>query len=202
MITETMSDEEIHKEVQRDRYEVHNYMEKIVSRYRHTIVTTPQCQFPLYFPPVTFTSHRENKYLVFFEIRDKKNWLENLLCTIVSLYDNNGIYAITFSVAFDKLYLYSPHFFSRYRTRFLKDENIKPIDVVKRFFKINPTTQFRTGEGDEFYGTCNEGAVFGKKEGNRFIFKTFVSFDMLFESQNDIKTELYDRLIKYRAEIQ
>jgi len=34
------------------------------------------------------------------------------------------------------------------------------------------------------------------------ILKTFVSFDMLHDSQEHIKTEIYDNLIKYRAEIQ
>lgn len=199
MITETMSDTEIHIEAKADRYELHNYMERIIQRYRHTIITSHR--FPIYFPPITYTSDRKNKYLIFFEARCKKDW-SNLLYTIVCLYDNNGIYAMTFSESFDKLYLYPPHFFSRYRTRFLKDENIPTLDVIKRFFKINPTTQMEDGDNNEIYGTCNEGAVFGKREDNRIIYKTFVSFDMLFESQDNIKTELYNKLIEYRVEIQ
>ena len=76
--------------------------------------------------------------------------------------------------------------------------------MIKRFFKINPTATISVVEdSDEFYGTCNEGAVFGKiTADNVIVLKTFVSFEMLHDSQEHIKTDIYNDLIKYRAEIQ
>lgn len=100
--------------------------------------------------------------------------------------------------------IFSPHFFSRYRTRFLKDENVSTLNVIKRYFKINPTAFPSDVEhNDSLTFTCNEGVLFGKIScDNVVVVKTFVSFDMLYSSQKEFKEACLDALIKYREEIQ
>jgi hypothetical protein len=37
----------------------------------------------------------------------------------------------------EKLYRFSPHFLIRYNERFLKQENISKLDLLKRFISVN-----------------------------------------------------------------
>lgn len=117
--------------------------------------------------------------MIFFEARNKKDWERGILYTIICLYEKQGgTNVMMFSTVSKGIHIYSPHFFSRYRSRFLKDDSISPLDVIKRFFKINPTATISVVEdSDEFYGTCNEGAVFGKiTADNVIVLKTFCKF--------------------------
>ena len=203
MITDKMSDMEIFKEVWSERGAVHGYMERLIPKYRRPIIKSSK--FPMYFTPIEFVSRKNNRYLIFFEARNKKDWERGILYTIICLYEKQGgTNVMMFSTVSKGIHIYSPHFFSRYRSRFLKDDSISPLDVIKRFFKINPTATISVVEdSDEFYGTCNEGAAFGKiTADNVIVLKTFVSFEMLHDSQEHIKTDIYNDLIKYRAEIQ
>lgn len=204
MIIDTMTDVEIYQEVRSEYDNIISYMDKITPKYRRPIIKSTK--FPMYFTPVEYKSPKGNKYILFFEARTKKDYDGRLLFTIICVYNKNGGLNV---MMFDKpsqrnIMIYSPHLFSRYRTRFLKEETLSSLDVIKRFFKINPTAMVNLTEGDEFAGTCNEGALFGKfiDEGKITIFKTFVSFDMLFNSQNEYKEDLHESLLKYREEIQ
>ena len=72
MITDKMSDMEIFKEVWSERGAVHGYMERLIPKYRRPIIKSNK--FPMYFTPIEFVSRKNNRYLIFFEARNKKDW--------------------------------------------------------------------------------------------------------------------------------
>jgi len=202
MITETMTDIEIYQEVRKEYDKILDYVMRISSKYRRYIIKSTK--FPMYFKPVEYTSSRGNSYIIFFEARTKKD-SENILFTIISVYNKNGLNAIMYCASpQNNIIIYSPHLFSRYRTRFLKDDSLSSTDVINRFFKINPTLNGMEVKDNEIAYTCNEGVLLGKfvDDGKITILKTFVSFDMLFETQKELKEDLLESLLQYRAEIQ
>lgn len=198
-----MTDIEIYQEVRSEYTNVNSYACNISAKYRRTIIKSTK--FPLYFKPIEYTTPKGNKCLILFEARCKKD-ANNILYTMVCVFNKNGgLNAMMYTKPPQRnITIYSPHLFSRYRTRFLKDDSLSSIDVIKRFFQINPTAMGGQTKGDEIACTCNEGVLFGKHidDGKIIVFKTFVAFDMLFQNQNDYKENLLESLLEYRAEIQ
>lgn len=204
MITDRMTDTEIHQEVKSEYPNLVSYMNKITPKYRRPIIKSNK--FPMYFEPVEYLSPKGNKYIIFFEARRKKDHDGKMLFTIICVYNKDkGLNAMMFGDPSQRnIMIYSPHLFSRYRTRFLKDDSLSSMDVIKRFFKINPTLQGGETKENEIACTCNEGVLFGKflDDGKITVLKTFISFDMLSETQKEYKEDLLENLLKYRAEIQ
>lgn len=204
MITETMTDFEIYEEVRKEHGLIISYVDRIAPKYRRPILKSNK--FPIYFNPIEYETKKGNKYLIFIEARCKKD-CNSFLYTIICIYNKSGLNAVMLNsnnTIASNITIYSPHFFSRYRTRFLKDEKISTLDVIKRYFKINPTAYPSDVEDSNSLAlTCNEGVLFGKiSDRNVVVVKTYVSFDMLYSSQNDFKEACLEALIKYREEIQ
>ena len=94
--------------------------------------------------------------------------------------------------------MFPPHFFQRYRDRFMEGNNdIKGIDLIKYFFCRNPT--FSSDETVEdkriFQTSCEDGVCLGiEKEKNIFIQRTFITYEMLKNDQIDTFESLYDSL--------
>lgn len=89
---------------------------------------------------------------------------------------------------------YTSHFLDRYNERFLQNNDISKLDVLKHFIIQNPMVQTKNKPDDKEYengifGRFNQGVGMGYKEellrNTFFHFKTFLSTDMLFESQDD-----------------
>ncbi|MDL2303588.1 hypothetical protein LJC28_04255 [Dysgonomonas sp. OttesenSCG-928-D17] len=140
MITEKMSDLEIYNELISERQYIMGYTFRLLEckkYYKRTIIKSNR--FPVYIPPVEVVSPKKNKYFIFFEAKTKKDW-KDILFTIICVYNKSGLNAVMFGVPPDNnIMMYSPYLFSRYRTRFLKDNTLSSIDVIKRFFRANPT---------------------------------------------------------------
>jgi len=179
-------------------------MDRIIPKYRRLIIKSSR--FPLYFKPVEYTSKRGNDYLIFFQANTKKDYDGRILFAVICVHNTKeGLNVMMFVKPPQRnIVIYSPHLFSRYRTRFLKEDSLSSLDVIKRFFKINATTVVNHVGNDEIVGTCNEGVLLGKfiDGGKVVIYKTFVSFDMLFENQSEYREDYLEWLLKYRAEIQ
>ena len=94
-------------------------------------------------------------------------------------------------VAYDYM-IYTPHFFERYRERYLKDDTTPIKDVINYFFKYNSV-----GGLNKFYsennatrpvgefGTMEHGAALGQWEHGVFIAKTFISSELFFIQQQE-----------------
>lgn len=79
---------------------------------------------------------------------------------------------------------------------------MEPIDVIKRYFKINSALTRRLEyETHEFIATCTEGIILGKAEEYIYIAKTFISEDIMRKDQIDLKERWLPYLKKYKSEI-
>lgn len=125
----------------------------------------------------------------------------------ISLYaffvKNRGIYVATEvddcdGGSFD---IYTPHFFDRYRERFLGDSTISKEDTIMMFIHNNLNNMRTDIESkkhpDNWYNVCNDGLCLCTKHPNNiYEMNTFVTFEMLHEDQADVVKEANDA-IKY-----
>jgi len=201
MIIDRMTDEEIRDEARREYNVVWAHVQRLIPQCRRPVIKANK--FPIYFKPVEYISKRRNHYIIYLEARCKADY-NNMLVTVICTYDRGGKHALMFvKPPYYDVNIYSPHLFSRYRTRFLKDESISPVEVMNRFFKINPTIHMLFTGDEEIAGVCNEGVLLGiVKDNNIFVWKTYLSFNILFEDQIDFKEGIHEALIKYREELQ
>lgn len=91
---------------------------------------------------------------------------------------------------------FTPHFLDRYNERFLKLENRSKLELLKRFITMNSCEVVRVMPDSEtinnrIFGRFKEGIGLGFKEffcdkGKEILhFKTYISTDMIFESQEE-----------------
>lgn len=189
MIIATMTDHEIRDEVFSEIDSINKYIDNKNNYYRRTVIKSKT--FPLYFQPVEYTTPKKNKYLLIYEARGK-DYPDDLKASCVCLYNQGGMNAITLGLRKQNYtaFLFSAHLFARYRKRFLQDETLSNLDVIKHFFIKNKEIVFNStysdfSNGGKLIGTTREGVIFGvQKEYNIFVLKTFFSFNMLKKWQN------------------
>lgn len=170
---------EILKEILKDREEIKEHFAK---HYRTCFKrqVLKATTFPFVPSPLHFTSSRRNKYLIYIEARKKGDWKTNTFYYVCCA----GNIAYLYNKELNLLSVFTPHFFSRYRERFIMDNNITTKQVIEKFFKNNLLTTCKVRVQDNtFMGTCKDGIAFGKYEKGIAIIKTFISRDMQFDKQ-------------------
>ena len=197
MIVTSMTDEELLIEVSKDYGSCLSRVQKDYNFYRRTIVKSSK--FPIYFKPIEYTSSRKNKFLLFIEAKSKKD-STNFLMTFVTYYlKPEGIYAIMIypkSNYSKTIVIYPPHFFERYKERYL-GRDIDTLDSIKEFFRYNSSNIIQFTEGNYYRGSCTHGFVFGEKlNENINILKTFITENMLKGDQNSLNTILSNELVE------
>ena len=96
-----------------------------------------------------------------------------------------------YCIDLDSILIFPPHFFSRYRERFIKNNNITTQQVIIKYFKNNLIITVKLNNKDKtFMGSCNDGIVFGEYDNELVFIKTFISRDMLFEKQKKMNLKL------------
>lgn len=141
-----------------------------------------------------------------FDYRSKQynNWIITIDCYVsgynlslaVYYIDQFGFNGIRVHPNHNSIAHYTPHFLERYNERFLRHENLSKIDLFKRFIQMNtlevtkliPDTETKQ---NRIFGKFTEGIGLGYEERLDEIgkaicqFKTFISNDMIRESQMD-----------------
>jgi hypothetical protein len=206
MIVDSMTKEEIRQEyiadlpsIKRKTFYLHEAL-----KCRRAIIQAKH--FPLHFKPTEHISPRKNNYFISFVSTSKKDIkLGPIESDFLYYHRPEGIYAATIDYDCLCITIYSPHFFDRYRERYLKDTSIPKLEVIKEYFKYNSTirrTRDRRLSDNGICGTGMHGAVLGIEESHEIhLFKTFVSFDMLKQDQTNTHDLLYDKLIDFWSEI-
>lgn len=194
-----MTDNEIYRELDIEFDRVLNYIDNIEHRYRRTILKSKT--FPMSFEPKVYISPKKNRFYILFEAKNKKS-RKNLYKTVICVYDNGrGLnVAMYCGNPLEHITIYSSHFFSRYRSRFLKNKDLSTMDVILHFFRNNPNSFGEVTDDDgKMVLTCNDGVMFCKigNNGKVIVCKTFVSFDMLYDTQSRYKGEFKELLKEY-----
>lgn len=183
--------------VSKDYSSCANRIEKGLNVYRRAIIKSSK--FPIYFKPIEYTSPRNNKFLLFIEGKSKKDATTPFVTFVVYYFKPEGIYAImVFPSRFNskKIVIYPPHFFDRYKERYL-EKDIATLDAMKEYFKFNSANILQFSEGKYYRGSCNHGFVFGEKlSENINIIKAFITKEMLKGDQNTLNTILNNELVE------
>jgi hypothetical protein len=195
MIVPAMSITEIHKELSRDYDYCLTRIQRDLNHYRRAIIKSSK--FPICFKPIDYVTPSRNHFILFLEAKSKKNANDPYVTFVGYYLRPEGIYAAMLIPDYGgekKIILYPPHFFERYKQRYL-NEDVCTLDAIKTYFRINPTNIIEFIDAKRFRGSCNEGFVFGEMlNSNIFIVKTFVSKAMLKGEQVDLNEDFVNYL--------
>lgn len=201
MITKTMSPATLRKEMQTDVFEnivpylKRNYDNKI----RRAIIKSSH--LPMIFNPIHYFSKKTNNDWYIFYYAITKRLAEDAACIAVSLVQSDeGTYVYEYVVSSGcnySIYILPPHFFSRYHSRFIKDEPISKLELISQYIKdsyIGFMTIGATGNDKcalSFQDGYGIGDIISRKE-RIYMLKTFISKDLLKEDQTFAR--MYDEL--------
>lgn len=189
MILDSMTFDDVYQHFQLDKDLLNHKIEqgnKIFSRYTKGTQNTKR----IYYKPTVFTSNRGLQYVIQFFCRAiSEPEKERLgLYYYVTYVQKRGRFAFIYSLMNKKVWhltLYTPHFFERYRKRFLNDPTISISDVVEQFFRNN---QKKTGmkmtipskkHPNECWESCYDGLCLCENPSGVFVIaKTFIPWEM------------------------
>lgn len=188
-----MSPTMLRKEMQTDLYEnIVPYLNKNYdNKIRRAIIKS--LHLPMIFNPIHYLSKKTNNDWYIFYYAITKKLAEDAACIAISLVQSEeGTYVYEYVLSGnpnDPIYIFPPHFFSRYHSRYMDNKPIGKLELITHYIKnsyigfvtcgaaLNNRCALSTSNG---YGV---GDVISRKE-RIFMFKTFISKDMLRKNQN------------------
>ena len=202
MVIGNFSDIEARKDIQKDRDELIRFFDSVIERAEYQRKVKKATRFPFTYI-ATFKSSRGNRYKVLFTPTDKKSGLKNpILSVYTSLEKEEGTYILRYDWVKNNVAIYTPHFFRRYRERFLKDEALSSGEVRDKFLLRNQNVTSSSIEEGEDIGTCKDGYIYiRRKDKHTNICVTFVSPDLLTEEQLKDRTELLKVLREHEEKV-
>ena len=183
MIVSSMNICELVKEILLDASSVDRKANYLSDGLRRTAVKSKNKSFYQIFE---YKSKRQNNWLIVI------NYFNGLptFHTIVYYLNEQGINAISIGDN-EKLYRYSPHFLIRYNERFLKQENISKLDILKRFITVNKAGITEINDNNDYiFCRFTEGIALGVIEiidyqKRIYHFRTFISNQMVYDDQQN-----------------
>ncbi len=188
MIVPTMTSEELAKEILTDFENVKSKLFYILKKARRLALKSHKKHFQQMFE---YISPMKNQWLIFVNYYVK----EPVFVPVIYYINQYGLNGIMVDADNITLSHYTSHFLDRYNERFLQNNDLSKLDLLKHFIVKNPMSQTENMPDDKKYsnqifGRFSEGMGFGYMEhlikNNIVHFKTFVSSDMRFESQNEV----------------
>ncbi|WP_455607183.1 hypothetical protein [Bacteroides sp.] len=199
MITRTMSPFALRREMQNDIFEnIVPYLKRNYdSKIRRAIIKS--LHLPMIFNPIHYFSKTTNNDWFIFYYAITKKLAEDAACIAISqVQTEEGTYVYEYIVAREhNIYIFPPHFFSRYHSRFLKGAAIGKQELINQYIKnsyIGIIFISETGREKcalSFQDGYAIGDIISRKE-RIFMFKTFISKDLLRKDQKFAKA--YDQL--------
>lgn len=183
MFVPTFNEQDIQRELEADFASVMHASNAVDHKFRRFVLKSKR--YPVRVIQ-EYNSPKRNKWLVFYEAKHKRAVGDNTHIAFVCVaHSDRGYYAFyVFDVIDDnrlRIAMYPPHFFQRYSDRARVDKH--GIELIKHFFQHN--NGFRAQiDGSHLRATCAEGMCLGRvSEHSNFLFKTFLSPDILREDQ-------------------
>lgn len=219
MILLSMTDEEKWKQIKQERTEIFAVLKKMAPFiYRHILTDQKRIRSRADYPYLfsrRFMSNAGNRKLVVVKISDKKalkDFMYDINYSIRSytLLDAGakGTYVYNdVPQTRDRLDIYIPHYWSRYRERMHLGEEMSFDDLLAHHYKYNSTYSMRVGDipnlkkhENGFFATSGSGISWGiKYEGNIYKFNTFMTVDMM-KGEEQMTTYLVDEVQRILAE--
>jgi hypothetical protein len=189
MIVPAMDSKELYKEIHTDLEIVFRKAGYLTSGLRREAVKSKTKYVQRIFD---YKSKRHNKWFIVVDY-----YVAQPVFTVVVYYfDNCGLNGIRINWNNKSLTHFTSHFLERYNERFLRQENLSKLELLKRFIPKNPIEVIRSVPDSDtinnrIFGRFKEGIglgydeVFGEDGKEIHHFKTFISNEMIFESQLD-----------------
>ncbi|WP_163710266.1 hypothetical protein [Mangrovibacterium lignilyticum] len=182
MITNTMNIEEISEELFKDLRNVEGFVDKALPKMRRAALRNRSKR---YYQAFEFRTKQYNNWLVGIDyLKRDPSWV--MFCYYL---DRNRFNAVMVSIAPILLIThYFGHFLERYNERFLSSKLKLKLDILKEYMLRNTIISFDFPYNDNrFLGYTTDGVILGYQESNSnwFNCKTFITREMLFESQNE-----------------
>lgn len=199
MITKYHTDIEKRDELFKDRFEIMEYANKVVSERKEYIRGYKTAKrFPYYYS-THYKSRTGNRYTVTLTATDKKKGGSNPILSFYTTMDTEeGKYMFRYDIINNVITMFTPHFFKRYRERFLNNENLS-VDRIIELFDRNNIAKAKTDEEGVWIGS--DGYFMGKSVADGLdICVTYVSFRMLREDQLDRTEQGLAAIRQYKME--
>ena len=167
------------------------------SKIRRAIIKS--IHLPMIFNPIHYFSKETNNDWFIYYYAINKKLAEDAACIAVSqVQTDEGTYVYEYIVSNEHhIYVFPPHFFSRYHSRFLKDTVVDKKEMIHQFIKdsfLGIILILGTGRDKcamSFQDGYAIGDIISRKE-RIYMFKTFISKDLLRKNQTFAK--LFDQL--------
>lgn len=206
MIVPTMTSEELAKEIISDFKHVTAKTKHLMKQTHKVAVRSKNKHHQQMFE---YKSPLDNKWLIFINYH-VKNPIFVPVIYYINRFGLNGIMVSQNEVKDQyfhirgrttiqqDMYHYTSHFLQRYNERFLQNNDMSKLDLLKHFIKQNQFIQARTAPDTEkyknpIYGKFNDGIGFGDKEvlstNNMLHFRTFLTTDKIYDNQDDYLKE-------------
>lgn len=202
MVLDAFSDIEARQELQKDRQGLIGFIPSILERADYRRRVKKATRFPFNYT-ATFKSSRGNKYKVILTPTDKKKGAANpLLSVFTSLDKKEGTYILRYDMVTEHVSIFTPHFFKRYRERFIKDEALSSEEVRDKFLLRNFNITVNSKTEKETVGTCLDGYIYIRnKDRNTSICVTYVSPDLLTEEQKENRADLLQSIKEHEERL-
>lgn len=213
VIVDSMSNEEILELLEDDVVFLQHKIDENLKRYKQMVKNSVKKE-RVYYQPLNYKSARGFHYMLqFFKRANDEPDKDKLgMLYYVWFIKNSGTYAITFSRLSYHSYaqwhytIFTPHFFDRYRERFLKDLSISKPDVIYRFIRGN-LKMSSTGHPSEKYPNCiwvacSDGLILCNHLNTiNQVAKTFITYDMAGIDQKDFAFTAHQLMLERGVEI-
>jgi len=190
VIVDSMTNDEIIELLRDDFVFLQHKIDENLRKYKQMVKNSVKKE-RVYYQPLNYKSAKGFHYMLqFFKRADDEPDKDKLgMIYYVWFIKNRGTYAVTLSRL--SLYghaewhytIYTPHFFDRYRERFLKDMSISKPDVIYRFIlgnlkmstSGNPSEKYPNG----IWVACSDGlCLCNHLNSINQEAKTFITYDM------------------------
>lgn len=189
MIVPAMTSQELYKEIHTDLEIVFRKAGYLTSGLRREAVKSKAKYVQKIFD---YKSNRYNRWFIVVDYFVK----QPSFTVIVYYLDEYGLNGIRVNCNNKSLTHFTSHFLDRYNERFLRQENLSKLELLKRFIPKNPIEVIKSVADNDtinnrIFGRFKEGIGLGfdevlSEEGKEIHhFKTFISNEMIYESQLD-----------------
>lgn len=213
VIVDSMTNDEILELLKDDFDFLQHKIDENLKKYTKLVKNSVKKE-RVYYQPLNYKSARGFHYMLQFFKRGNDEAEKDKLGMLYYVWfiKNCGTYAIMLSRL--SLYghaewhytIYTPHFFDRYRERFLKDMSISKPDVIYRFVRGN-LKMSSTGHPSEKYPNCiwvacSDGLILCNHLNSiNQEAKTFITYDMAGVDQKDFAFNAHQVLLNRGFEL-
>ena len=196
MLVQSMTFAEVYRELDRDRENLARWWKTQVDRLRRQMIKRDRTAFPVGCG-YDHTTPRHIRYLVNAVIGDKR--LKSFLTVCVALQDKTVYMAWFYDNNEVRPMVMLPHMWQRYAERMQFDEDHKTL--VHKFFLRNfcgcgtrnkeVVSRSVRYNGEDHLAFCvDDGVLLGRLEGDIFVVKTFITYEMSCGRQEEEFTRL------------